>query len=63
MDVLDERHYYNENRWIARGLIGERLFCVVYTIRGPTLRVISLCKANKREVNNYVRQTQDRDAD
>jgi uncharacterized DUF497 family protein len=25
--------------------------------------VISLRKANKREVNDYVRQTQDRDAD
>ncbi|MDX6502005.1 MAG: Ribonuclease toxin, BrnT, of type toxin-antitoxin system, partial [Blastocatellia bacterium] len=34
-----------------------------YTIRGSALRVISLRKANKREVNNYVKQTQDRNAD
>ena len=62
IDVLDERHDYKEKRWVAHGLIGERLFCVVYTIRGPALRVISLRKANKREVRNYVKQTQDRNA-
>jgi uncharacterized DUF497 family protein len=62
IDVLDERHDYNEKRWVAHGFIGDRIFCVVYTIRGSALRVISLRKANKREVNNYVKQTQDRGA-
>jgi uncharacterized DUF497 family protein len=63
IDALDDRYAYGEQRFIAYGLIGDRLYCLVYTVRGETLRAISLRKANKREVNDYVEQTHYRDAD
>ncbi|MGQ7934677.1 BrnT family toxin [Paraburkholderia sp. D1E] len=63
LDALDDRHAYGEPRFFAYGLIDGRVYCLVYTLRGETLRVISLRKANKREVNDYVEQTHDRDAD
>ncbi|WP_175772514.1 BrnT family toxin [Paraburkholderia phenazinium] len=63
IDALDDRHAYGEQRFIAYGMIGDRVYCLVYTVRGETLRAISLRKANKREVNDYVEQTHYRDAD
>lgn len=63
IDALDDRYAYGEQRFIAYGLIGDRVYCLVYTVRGETLRAISLRKANKREVNDYVEQTHYRDAD
>ncbi len=44
----------NEQRIIAYGLIGNQLFVLVYTERNDNLRVISLRKANSKEVKNYV---------
>ncbi|UIF91857.1 BrnT family toxin [Cupriavidus sp. UYPR2.512] len=38
---------------MAYGPIGPRLYCLVFTIRGETLRAISLRKANSREVRDY----------
>jgi uncharacterized DUF497 family protein len=35
------------------GSIDQRVFCVVYTLRGSTIRIISARKANQREVNRY----------
>lgn len=49
----DCRHDYGEVRMIGYAYIGRRLYCVVYTDRGSQRRVISLRKANRREVNNY----------
>ena len=46
----DFRRKYNEPRWIGRGTIGGRLHIVVFTRRNGTIRVISLRKANKREI-------------
>ncbi|VAW31986.1 hypothetical protein MNBD_CHLOROFLEXI01-1106, partial [hydrothermal vent metagenome] len=46
-------HDYDEVRVIGYAPIGQRVFCVVYTDRGNTRRIISLRKANKREVKNY----------
>ena len=34
--------------------MGERLYGVVYVVRGDVLRVIRLRKANQREVKSYV---------
>ncbi|MCK0506598.1 BrnT family toxin [Aromatoleum anaerobium] len=50
----DERRNYGEPRMIGYAIAGERLFCVVYTDRGEVRRVISLRKANPREVKRYV---------
>lgn len=53
---VDTRTDYGEPREIAILPIGERLYCVVFVIRGEVRRIISLRKANEREVRNYVNQ-------
>lgn len=45
---------WDEQRITAYGLIGNRLFVLIYTERNNNLRVISLRKANSKEVSNYV---------
>lgn len=47
----------NEIRYLALGYIGSRLHALVYTMRGETVRIISLRKANKREVKHYEKAT------
>jgi len=42
-----------EVRHFALGSIADRLHALVYTIRGGSVRIISLRKANKREVKMY----------
>ncbi len=49
----DTRHDYGEIRMIGFAPIGVRLFCVVFTDRDGFRRIISLRKANKREVKHY----------
>ena len=49
----DTRQDYGEERFIALGLIGERLHSLVFTVRGNAVRVISLRKANRREELGY----------
>lgn len=53
---LDDRHDYGEDRFIAYGYVAERLFVCVFTIREEVYRVISLRKANEREVRRYGRR-------
>ena len=50
----DARRNYGEVRTIGYALMGTRLFCVVFTDRDSDRRIISLRKANQREVSNYV---------
>lgn len=52
--IKDTRHDYGETRMIGYALIESRLYCVVFTDRGNERRIISLRKANQREVRNYV---------
>ena len=53
----DTRHDYGEARMVALGYIGLRIMVVVFVDRPPEQpterRVISLRKANKREVKRY----------
>ncbi len=49
----DVRRPYGESRMVAIGYIGLRLYVVVYADRDGSRRVISLRKANKREVDFY----------
>ncbi|NLY65596.1 MAG: BrnT family toxin [Alcaligenaceae bacterium] len=49
----DDRIDYKETRISCIGYIGQRLYVIVYTERGTSLRVISLRKANLREVKRY----------
>jgi hypothetical protein len=51
--TTDDRFNYGEVRHIACGAILGRLFMCVYVDRGAERRVISLRKANKREVIRY----------
>jgi hypothetical protein len=50
----DARRDYGEARMIGLALSGTRLYCVIFTERGNARRVISLRKANEREVRRYV---------
>lgn len=59
LSTQDTRHDYGEKREIGYGLIGNRLFCVVFARREDSLRIISFRKANRREVKKYVKQTHD----
>lgn len=49
----DVRVDYGERRYRAFGYIGERLFALVFTHRAEKIHVISLRKANSREVKRY----------
>ena len=55
--VEDTRLDYGETRYQALGIIGQRLHMLVYTPIPDGFRVISLRKANKREVGFYVKNT------
>jgi uncharacterized DUF497 family protein len=50
---VDHRKNYGEERRIALALIKKRLYCVVYVELKMSLRIISLRKANNREMNTY----------
>jgi uncharacterized DUF497 family protein len=49
----DPRRDYGEQRVIASGLIRGRMHVCVHTLRGDAYRIISLRKANRREVDAY----------
>ena len=55
-DVLcmpDGRRDYGELREIGFAVIDDRLYVVVFVQRGEVMRIISLRKANRREVKLY----------
>ncbi|MBM3565765.1 MAG: BrnT family toxin [Alphaproteobacteria bacterium] len=54
LTVSDVRRRYAESRNVSFGFIGSRLYALVWTPRGSIVRVISLRKANRREIKRYV---------
>lgn len=52
----DERQDYGELREIGFAIVDDRLYVVVFVQRGEMMRIISLRKANAREVEMYDRQ-------
>jgi len=54
----DKRKDYGERRYCVLGFIEDRLYSVVFTPRDGKPRVISLRKANKREVKRYEKAAQ-----
>ncbi len=52
---LDDRKDYGESRFNALGYIGQRLYVMTFTPRVDTIRVISLRKANNREIRRYAK--------
>ena len=49
----DSRHDYGEVRMLGYALMNTRLYCVVFVDRDKSRRIISLRKANSREVKQY----------
>ena len=52
---IDDRADYGEVRMVALAPIGEILFFVAFVDREPARRIIRLRRANRREVNHYVK--------
>jgi uncharacterized protein len=53
VDTRDLRKDYRETRVISTSTIRGRVHVLVYALRGVSVRVISLRKANKRESSKY----------
>jgi uncharacterized protein len=49
----DQRWNYGEDRHRLLGVVENRVFFVVYTVRGAAIRIISARKASQREVRDY----------
>ena len=63
---IDDRADYGEVRMVALAPIGDILCFVAFVDRESTRRIISLRRANRREVNHYVKaikEDQPEDAD
>jgi len=55
VEFEDDRRDYGERRMIAYGTIAGRLHVCVYTVRGETRRIISLRRANQKELRRWQR--------
>jgi uncharacterized DUF497 family protein len=55
--IQDSRHDYGEARYSAVGYIESRLHVLVFTPREQIVHIISLRKANSREVAAYAQKT------
>jgi uncharacterized protein len=55
----DHRWDYGEERFQLLGMIEQRVFVVVYTVRRSAIRIISARKANRREANEYENSTRE----
>ncbi len=51
--VADHRHRYPETRFRATSYIGNRIYVMVFCLRETSVRLISLRKANLREIKRY----------
>ena len=52
---IDDRADYGEVRMVALAPLGDILCFVAFVDREPARRIISLRRANRREVNHYVK--------
>jgi len=53
LSMVDDRRLYPEMRLVAVGYINNRLHVLCYTPLTSGIRIISLRKANHREIRNY----------
>lgn len=53
--IQDQRHDYRESRIVAFAYLADRLCVVVFVDRDDQRRIISLRKANYREVRRYAK--------
>ena len=56
ISYIDSRKNYGEERRVALALIKQRLYCVVYVEVKIGKRIISLRKANVREIEKYEKE-------
>jgi len=54
--LLDDRFDYGERRYLAFGLLKDKVIVVAYTERGDKIRIISARKALKHEELTYYEQ-------
>lgn len=54
LEWIDDRRDYGEERIIALGRSERTILSVVYTMRGNTLRIISVRRATKDERRKYL---------
>jgi len=53
LTLPDNRHDYEEPRFFTAGKLDDRIVIAVWTPRGEARRIISMRKANEREIKNY----------
>jgi uncharacterized protein len=53
--LVDDRRQYGETRYVAIGMLNQRLHVLCFTETPDGIRVISLRKANAREVSRHVK--------
>lgn len=51
--AIDERTDYGETRYITAGFLAGRMIILCWTLRGEDCHVISMRKANDREIKRY----------
>jgi uncharacterized protein len=51
--IADQRKRYPETRFQAIGYIGNRLYVMIFCLRANEIRIISLRKTNRREIEHY----------
>lgn len=56
LTLPDQRKDYGEDRFITVGFLDTRMLVVVHTRRGDETRIISMRKANEREIERYREQ-------
>ena len=52
-EIPDNRRVYGEKRTIAFGELEKQVYCLVYTLRGKSCRLISARRANERKRKAY----------
>jgi uncharacterized DUF497 family protein len=50
---IDNRQDYRETRYIAYGMVHDRVFKICYVMRGTVYRIISLHKIHKNKQEQY----------
>lgn len=53
--IIDSRRQYAEARFRATGVIVDRVYVLVFCFRETKIRLISLRRANSREVKRYAK--------
>jgi hypothetical protein len=51
--AVDDRRDYGETRYVALGILGDRLHVLCFVETDDGIRVVSFRKANAREVRRY----------